>query len=490
MDEARAVVKVNLAGGIVSAGDLYTILELAENVGVDQVRFGNRQQMFFKVDARQATLLQQSLKDANIIHELNADAYPNIISSYVTEEVFHNTSWLREGVYKDIFDLFNYKPQLKVNIIGSDQTFLPFFNGNLNFITSNISNYWFLHIRFPKTNISYTWPTLIYSQDIPAISRLIEKEILDNKDLFYDQGKISRQLIYTIVSAKKTFITEPITEPLLLPNFQLPYYEGFNRYGNKIWLGVYRRNELYSIVFLKDVAKVCLETRIGQIYTTPWKSIIIKGIVDGDRILWDAVLTKHRINVRHASNELNWQLEDLSDEGLNLKHEIVKAFDAVDLRTYRLCFAIKTKPKTGLFGSVIIKKVFEALDPTQDLFEILYTRDFNPNSKDFIYFKKGIRKADISDNLIAVCDIFYEFQLNPSKNSFLYKEADHRKNKERDEVYQCKNCLTIYDHEVGDIQKGINPGLRFEQLGKNFFCPTCEAPKEDFLPVDRTEIYD
>src|SRR5690606_31936137 len=274
--------------------------------------------------------------------------YPNIISSYVTEEVFQNTGWLREDVYKDIFDLFNYTPRLKINLVGNAQTFVPFFTGNLNFITSELSNYWFLYIRFPKTNLSFPWPVLVYSQDIPAIAQLIENEIFANKDLFYDQKQIRGHLLYTIVSAKKTFITESINEPLKLPPFQLPYYEGFNRYGDKYWLGVYSRSEQYSIRFLMDVARTCVNTRVGQIYTTPWKTIVIKGIAGSDRMYWDEVLSKHRINVRHAANELNWQTEDLCREGLDLKQELVRAFDAEDLRTFKLCFAIKTKPKTGL----------------------------------------------------------------------------------------------------------------------------------------------
>jgi hypothetical protein len=49
----------------------------------------------------------------------------------------------------------------------------------------------------------------------------------------------------------------------------VPYYEGFNRYGNKNWLGIYRREELFPLPFLKAVSLICLQTKIGQLYTTP-----------------------------------------------------------------------------------------------------------------------------------------------------------------------------------------------------------------------------
>ena len=141
-------------------------------------------------------------------------------------------------------------------------------------------------------------------------------------------------------------------------------------------MGVYRRNELFPLDFLKDVCLLCLKTRIGQIYTTPWKSIIIKGIETVNRNEWGLILSKYHLNVRHAANELNWQIEDICDEGLELKKQLVREFEEADLRTYQLCFAIKTQPKTGLSGSIILKKNKEDC-----LYDLLHTKDFNPNSK-------------------------------------------------------------------------------------------------------------
>src|SRR5690606_762088 len=137
-------------------------------------------------------------------------------------------------------------------------------------------------------------------------------------------------------------------------------------------------NELFSVAFLKDLCHICLKTRIGQIYTTPWKSIIIKGVASSDRKLWNAVLDKNRINVRHASNELNWQIEDLCEESLQLKYELIRAFNESDTRTFKLCFAIKINPQSGLFGSIIIRKQSEKehttdLENTNPKFDVLHT---------------------------------------------------------------------------------------------------------------------
>jgi rubredoxin len=481
------LVKINLPGGIVSAGDLLTILEAAERAQVEQVQFGNRQQLFFTVGAAYRRGLLHTLGQAGIACEVDADKYPNISSSYVVEEVFHNTAWLREGVYRDILDLFDYQPQLKINLIDRHQTFIPFFTGNLNFITSDTSNYWYLYLRFPQTNAVYCWPSLVYSEDIPGLSRAVEWAIFANKDQFYNQPAADGALLHRLVSASQRFITQPINTSLSLPDFTLPYYEGFNRYGSKLWLGIYRRDEQFSVAFLKDVCQVCLHTRLGQLCTTPWKSLIIKGIALADRPHWDVVLRRHRINVRHAANELNWQVEDHCAHGLALKHELVRYFNEEDMRTFQLCFAIKTQPKTGLFASIVVRRHFDSLTQTglhTEQYEVLHTRDFNPNSKDFISFRKKVSRENLPWYLTQLCDQFYEQQATASLPAAPLAEVAspppiaHA----APSLYQCRRCLTVYDAAYGDAAQGVAPGTAFASLA-TYACPTCEAPKETFEAV-------
>ncbi|HJP62404.1 MAG TPA: hypothetical protein VJ844_03135, partial [Mucilaginibacter sp.] len=306
------IVKINLTGGYISAGDLYEILLIAENVGAKHIRFGNRQQLYFSVKSSDLENLEMEMLRMAVAYEVDTDEYPNIISSYVCDTIFSNESWVKEGVYRDIFDLFNHQPRLKINMVDQQQNFVPFFSGNLNFISSDISNYWHFYIRFPKTNQFYQWPLLVYSDDIALLAKTAEDVIFDQKEYFFDQQKVNELFFYKMVSSKIPTSLNHRSEPLKLPDFYLPYYEGFNKYSNnKYWLGVYRRNELFSLEFLKNVCNLCIKTRIGQVYTTPWKSIIIKGIEQANRIEWGYILDRHRLNVRHAANELNWQIEDL-----------------------------------------------------------------------------------------------------------------------------------------------------------------------------------
>jgi len=477
---AEHVIKINLSGGFTSAGDLYELLEIAANTGAKTVRFGNRQQLFFYVQEDQLEDMETAMLQADIAFEADTDEYPNIISSYVCDTIFNQESWLKEGVYRDIFDLFNYQPRLKINIIDSHQTFIPFFSGNFNFISSEVSNYWYLYIRFPKTSRFYCWPSLIYSDDIPAISKKAEEVIMANKNLFYDQTGEDEKLFFDKVILGSAFQSQPLRGTLDLPDFYLPYYEGFNKYGNKYWLGIYRRNELFGIDFLKDVCQLCLKERIGQIYITPWKSILIKGIEQANRNNWGVILDNYRLNIRHAANEMNWQIDDLSDEGLALKQKLVREFEDADLRTYRLSFAIKTRPKSGLQGSVIIKK------QTSSGYEILHTHNFNPNSKEYTSYKKDVADDKLGTELMELCDNYYRLSISNKYSPEKIKAETVPVNEKQYNIYQCKHCKTIYDSHYGDEENNVSPGTDFLDI-RTYTCPVCSSGKESFELVTESD---
>lgn len=492
INKKKYTIVVNLPGGIVATGYLYTALQALAKAGIQEVQLGTRQQLFVKVNAQQLTLLETELGSHYIAFEFIEKSSPNIVSSYVNEGVFENSNWLSEGVYKDVLNLFDFTPQLKINLVDNTQTFVPYFTGNLNFIASKINNYWYLYLRYPQTNQLYLWPVLIYTTDIPLLSKQIEPTLqklgITTKILPADWGT----LVYKQVNLVASFITHPITEALHVPTFMMPYYEGFNRYGNKSWLGIYRRDEVFSVAFLLDVCSVCIQTKIGQVYTTPWKSIVVKGIENADRKLWDYVLSKHRINVRHAANELNWQIEDMCSDGLNLKRYLIRQFDKDDVRTFGLCFAVKTMPNSSIWGSVIIEKKntdHPAQRKSVDKYDIWYTQDFNPNSKEYVLFRSDVAKENIATYLISLCKYFYELK-NDEEGILhrIYREdtptaANTSKEPPTHFVHQCKHCFTIYDCDLGDTDNGIPPGTDFSQLPEHYACNTCEAPKQDFVMV-------
>lgn len=472
--------KVNLPGGIVSPGTLQTVLSLAHEANVRTVRFGARQQLLMTVHYEDLRSLEKTLKQQPIPYEVNTDQYPNIISSYCGEEVFRTGAWLRESEYHTVLDQFDEQPRLKINLSDASQSFTPFFTGNLNFIASPEPHFWYLYVRPKQSNTVFRWPDLIYTNDIGRTTRAVETAMLD-------QGHRDEESLYKAVTSEQTFIIQPATQEVELPEFSLPYYEGFNRYGQRSWLGLYRRDEQFSIAFLLDVCALCLKTRIGEICATPWKSLIIKGIEEKDRASWSYILGKHNINVRHAANELAWQTEDHTHEGNLLKNYVMRYFEKNDTRTFGLCFGIQTLPKSEVFGSVLVRKR-PLLRIGQlalfSLYDIYFTENFNPNSRTYHLFEKGLFKLHVPNQINRLCRKFNtrRWKENPEINR-VEVEKPELISAVASTVYQCPHCFTVYDPQYGDERFGIPAGTSFHKLPNDYTCSTCDAPKTDMRKV-------
>lgn len=474
-------IKINFNGGIISPGDLYNILVAATGAGVLKVSFGLRQQLLIETDNENADLLTGELRKLNVFFETNADQCPNIVSSYPAEEVFINNTWLSEGVYKDILDLIDYQPVLKINISDSNQSFTPLLTGNINWVASaSAQHFWHLFIRFPQTNVVYEWTQLVYTNDIARLSKDIESVIYNNAELFLGNKEAKGEKLFSLLNTNN-YITKPAESLAVLPAFNLPYYEGLNRYNNKYWLGVYRRDELFSIDFLKELCLLCLDTRIGQLCSTPWKTIIVKGIEEKDKIKWNHLLEKYQVNIRHAANELNFQVEDNCRKGLEIKNYIVKALNNDDIRTFGVCIGIKTRRKSEVFSSILIRR-----RPLLRLFgvellpvyDILCAHDFNPNERTGFIFSKNNPQFLLVEQLRRSVVAFYNYRSTIKKKaekSILSKKESQTK-PAIEYVHQCTYCLTVYDEAPGEPPA-------------DYLCPLCEAPKENFQRIGKGLLF-
>lgn len=481
------LIYINFTGGIVSPGYLKDLLEIAAANKVSHVSFGLLQQLMMDVPSKNFSSFTSACEEKNIKFYKRKAAVPNIVSSYLTAGIFTRDSWLREGVYKDVFNLFDYDPKLKINICDSTQSFVPFFTGHLNWISSDTPHFWYLYICLPKSQIVVCWPDLVYTNDVALLSAHLEQYLLI-------AGKTNINSLYKKVKPTISYVSKAMDKELELPYFSLPYYEGFNKHENTQWLGIYRRDELFQVQFLLDLCKICLQCKIGELYTTPWKSIIIKGIESSHRNLWDYTLGHYRINVRHAANELNWQIEDYDEEGLMIKRHIIRHFDKEDVRTYGLGFAVQTNATSNLFGSIIIRK--QQLKNSNrlkslDRFDILHTGDFNPNSSNLVVYRQDIEKEYLGPYLVSLCKFFYERQSAEKSVPLetIYPSVNNDANTASTKIiYQCKYCFTVYNEAFGDAENNIAPGTSFNNLPESYHCPLCESGKNNFVTINETSL--
>ena len=411
---------INFRGGIISPEILHDILTVTQKIKVLYVRFGLRQQLLIDMESYSLPVFTAELERLNLPYEIDSSHFPNIISSFPAEDVFIRNTWLTEAVYKDILDAIDYAPTIKVNICDSNQSFTPMLTGNINWVANaHTPNYWHLFIRFPKTNTIYEWDQLCNTSHIPTVTKSIEQIITSNPSAYIDNSNADGTQLFSTLDTTNLNI-KPAEKGAQLPLFNLPYYEGLNRYDNKYWLGIYQRDELFSVAFLKEVCQLCTDTQPGQLCCTAWKTIMIKGIEEKDKESWNLLLEKFQINMRHAANELNFQVEDNSAEGLALKNYLVKNLSIDDTRTFGICIGIKTRKKSEIFSSILVRKRYLVDFLGIKLFkvyDVLCAKDFNPNERTEEVFSSSNPKFVLPEQVRRSVIKYYKYRAAIIKKS-------------------------------------------------------------------------
>ena len=467
--------RITVKGGVLSPGELKYICESVESLGVKTISFGSRQDILLPEMVNEEELAQfDKLKTV----EANETGVENIVSSYVCADIFPSTSWLTGDRYLYLLEQFHSKSKLKINLTDPKQRLVPLFTGNINFIASEHEDYWYLYVRLPGWKNTQMYPALIYSWDLGKIETAIENILQEEPETI--------ETIFELVSDAEDTNNRTVDKPLEVPFYPFPYFEGMNKIGvDKYWLGLYWRNNKYDISFLKEMCELCSENKIGKISITPWKSFIVKGIPKESKLVWEKFLGKRGINVRHSMLELNWHIPVANKDALNLKKYLVSNFDQNDISTYGLTFGITDYNKvSNYFTSIVVEKnkqpeMIENFQ-TRDTYNLLYARNFDPNTRKYIMHVQDVDKVELPGLLMELSQLYFD-QLGSEKE--VEKETEVAKETTELLVYQCSDCLTIYDEAFGDITQNIPPKTLFNELPENYKCSLCEASKTSFKKV-------
>jgi len=328
------------------------------------------------------------------------------------------------------------------------------------------------------------YPVLIYSWDIAEVYYEIENILPEEPD--------TAGMIFRLVNNVSDTNNRTIDKSLQIPFYPFPYYEGMNKLGiDQYWLGLYWRNNLYDLAFLKEMCDLCFDCKIGKICITPWKSFIIKGIPKDRKLDWEKFLGRKGINVRHSLLELNWHLPVDTAWALNLKTFLVRTLDQYDISTYGLTFGISEYNREGhYFTSIVIEKNErpEELEPIKirDTYNVLYAKKFDPNNKEYIVHAQDIDKLELPAILIELSKKYFEELGNSTLE--IRVETAKKEAKEPEDVYQCPECLTVYNPAYGDVVRGIEKGVLFNDLPDDYCCPLCESPKSSFVVPEDARV--
>jgi rubredoxin len=470
---ANDLQRIFIKGGVLSPGELKRVIQLGEALGLKELCFGSRQDINLPIKESDKEILKQFPDLA--MNTVSEQEYQNIVCSYVSADIFTNTPWLNGVKYLYILENFRYTPKLKINITDPKQQLVPLFSGELNFIASEHEDYWYLNLKLPHWEEAVYYPVLIFSYDIHKISKEIE-------DIYTDADDIEE--LFDLINANLETNNRTIEKELKVPYEPFPYYEGMNKMGiNRYWLGLYWRNNKYDLNFLKDFSDFCLDHKIGKMCITSWKSFIVKGIYKEDHLTLEKFLGKRGINVRHSSLEMNWHIPVADTNAMNLKEFIVKSFDQNDISTYGMTFGISNYEENKAYFTTAMVEKNKTPDIVKNFqvrptFNVLYSKNFDPNTQDYIVYAQDVDKIELPGLLMELSKMYFD-QLGDTP-----EETENKQSKklipQQKEVYQCSDCMTIYDSTYGDEKADIAPHTPFENIPEDYICNVCEGSKSQF----------
>ena len=315
--------RIIVKGGVLSLGELKYICESVESLGLKTISFGSRQDILLPKNVNQEELAQFEKLKVVAAKEIGVE---NIVSSYVSADIFSSTSWLTGDKYLYILEQFRSKSKLKINIADPKQRLVPLFTGHVNFIASEQEDYWYLYVRLPDWKKTQMYPALIYSWDLDKVETAIENILQEEPETI--------ETIFELVSDAVDTNNRTVDKPLKVPKISI----------------------------------------------TPWKSFIVKGIPIESKLIWEKFLGKRGINVRHSMLELNWHLPVANKDALNLKKYLVSNFDQNDISTYGLTFGITDYNKASYyFTSIVVEKNKQpemiGNFKTRDTYNLLYAKN-------------------------------------------------------------------------------------------------------------------
>ncbi len=469
--------RITIKGGIISPSELLLLLQMLEEMKLKEMSLGSRQDILFSHTALTESVIENYPQIQ--VQSEGEKVYKNVSCSYVADGIFIGTRWLTSSRYLYILDDLMSRLRLSVNIVDPLQPLVPLFTANLNFIASPSEEYWYLYVKLPLWDKFKLYPVWIHSSDINLICSILEEgygNLQNIENVFtYVNERVDPRLNKNI-----TIDLKPTTE-------LFPHYEGMNRMsGDMYWLGLYWRNNNYYIDFLKDVAQLCMDSRVGRICITPWKSIIIKNIHRKDKMSWEKLLGGRGINIRHSLLELNWHIPVGDMEAQELKKYIVSEFDKKDISTYGMTFGIYNESTKSPFTTIAIYQESASFNQEtigfRPTYRIMHTVDFDIHSLDYDTYAIGIDRLTLPNILVELSKAFFR-QLGRSKDDT--PEVLETSLQSDFNFYQCSTCFTVYDEALGDPDAGVAQFTPFIELSDNYTCSMCEGPKTDYRQVDR-----
>lgn len=369
-----------------------------------------------------------------------------------------------EDVYREILDAISTPPSFRVGLIHPEQVLMPRLANDLNFYPSEQNGFWalLLNVQGDRLLLSRLIPT-------DSVVKFIEtcESHLKEKNSFMG-----------IVDVLSEELSEdwPKSPSLELPSYAHRDLEGFlSMSSGRYALNLYNNHHPWSVAFVVELMDMAQANDIAQVYVTGGRSLLIKHIRKSDLLLWEGLLSRHNMTIRHSAADLAWIVGSHQPRNVRLKRRIQRRLEREGISFSQTAISIDP-PRLDDRATIFI---VPRRNWYGNRYELLHKKGFDPLAAICLSVAGDMTLAELLEKLVELHQKLYARSMTFSALSLdPMKLASSKVTR-----YECPECLTCYDEAFGDPARGIAEGTSFTALSEDWSCELCEAPKADFLPL-------
>ena len=314
--------------------------------------------------------------------------------------------WLDAGIMQSILAGIRLRPSFAVNVADPHQDLLPLTSGLLNFLAADEVDSWRVAIaadhhprrgaRAPGRHDRVTLPYLVPSEYVAEAVRAAEETVVDAGA---ESSHLSEDLAHAIRARPGTRLVRADAGQRLPPP-EYGDYEGIHpmQSGSGYWIGMSAGTRPFRHQFLEQMCMRAARQGIGAVFTTCWRSLVLKNVAPEHLPEWRMLLGRHGVGVRHADAALHWQVCDRLPEARELAGTMIARLSRRSIVTSGLSFAVTDDPTRHEVAVAIQPLADERslLSGLRRRYAVRHREGFDRHNPGWLTFARRLRERDLA----------------------------------------------------------------------------------------------
>ena len=437
----RVDLRVACPGGIIGTGALRTVAELSGAWGIDRLTIGHRQDLLVAGIPESYVARFRAAVAPLEVDRADASGHPNITSSAAATGIMRGARWLDAGIIQSILAGIRLRPSFAVNVADPHQDLLPLTSGLVNFLAADEVDSWRIAIaadhhprrgaRAPGRHDRVTLPYLVPSEYVAEAVRAAEETVVDTGA---ESSRLSEDLAHAIRARLGTRLVGADAGQRLPPP-EYGDYEGVHpmQSGSGYWIGMSAGTRPFRHRFLEQLCMRAAQQGIGAVFTTCWRSLVLKNVAPEHLPEWRMLLGRHGVRVRHADAALHWQVCERLPEARELAGTMIARLSRRSIVTSGLSFAVTDDPTRHEVAVAIQPLADERslLSGLRRRYAVRHREGFDRHNPGWLTFARRLRERDLAPALADLTRRFYRDDGEPPTSEALPPEPSRRSRRSR-----------------------------------------------------------